>query len=402
MKTKIVAIVCLAMLAGACARSGSGDGLRIVPLEGDVVVVHGSAESLVTEPQELAVGDSIRTGPGGTAFVEFPGDLAVELAPSSELAIAGVDRSELADGQALFHAPDGMTVSSGPAEIEGVGNYFRVDRYIGALRLGMYSGTATIEGWDGRVRSLEEVGVSAGIVPEPPRFLDLDSDDRWDRRLLGGAIDLGAELGDIARGLASQLPPGAVPLERVLPKRFPARSAEPELRSFPAAEGLVAAMVALQAARADGRSPLQVLRDVLHLRDLGAEWSIVVARWQLLRSGVLAALSRITDVVAGILVPAVGSVGSPSASTASGGVGGTNGVTNGGTAGGSSSSPPSSGGNGSQPPPSGGGDPDPGEEPPDNPPPPPPPTCGSQVECAVQDVLDGASGPGGLDAPGIG
>src|SRR5918999_1638427 len=265
MKTKIVAIVCLAMLAGACARSGSGDGLRIVPLEGDVVVVHGSAESLVTEPQELAVGDSIRTGPGGTAFVEFPGDLAVELAPSSELAIAGVDRSELADGQALFHAPDGMTVSSGPAEIEGV-----------------------------------------------------------------------------------------------LPKRFPARSAEPELRSFPAAEGLVAAMVALQAARADGRSPLQVLRDVLHLRDLGAEWSIVVARWQLLRSGVLAALSRITDVVAGILVPAVGSVGSPSASTASGGVGGTNGVTNGGTAGGSSSSPPSSGGNGSQPPPSGGGDPDPG------------------------------------------
>jgi hypothetical protein len=400
MRTKIVAIVCLAMLAGACARSGSGDGLRIVPLGGDVFVVHGSAESLVTEPEELAVGDSIRTGPGGTAFVEFPGDKAVELAPSSELVIAAVDRSELADGRALFHAPDGMTVSSGPAEIEGVGDYFRVDRYIGALRLGVYSGTATIEGWDGRVRSLQEVGVSAGIVPEPPRFLDLDSRDRWDRRLLGDAIDLGDELGDIARGLASQLPPGTdvVPLERVLPKRFPARSAQPELRSFPVADGLVAAMVAIQAARADDRSPLQVLRDVLHLRELGAEWSIVVARWHLLRSGVLAALSRITDVVAGILVPAVGSVGSPSSSPAPGGSGGTTG----GTAGGSSSSPPSSGGTGSEPGPPGGGDPDPGEEPTGNPPPPPPPTCGSEVECAIQDVLDGASGPGGLDAPGIG
>jgi hypothetical protein len=400
MRTKIVAIVCLAMLAGACARSGSGGALRIVPLGGDVFVVHGSEESPVTEPQELSVGDSIRTGPGGMAFVEFPGDRAVELAPSTELAIPAADRSELAHGRALFHAPDGMTVASGPAQIEGTGEYFRVDRYVGALRLGVYSGSASIEGWDGRVPSLHQVGVSAGIVPEPPRPLDLDPRDRWDRRLLGDAMDLGDALTDIARGLASQLRPRAeaVPLESVLPQRFPARGAQSELRSVPVADGLVAAMVALQAARADDRSPLQVLRDVVRLRQLGAEWSIVVARWALLRSGVLAALSRITDVIASILVPSLGSVGSPSGSTASGGPGGVGGAA-GGSGGGSSSSPPSSGGTGSEPPPSGGGDPDPPEEPPVNPPP-PPPTCGSQIECAVEDVLDGA--PGGLDVPGVG
>ena len=402
MRTKIAAIICLAMLAGACARTGSGDGLRIVPLDGEVYVVRGSEESLVTDPQELAIGDSIRTGPGGMAFVEFPGKRTVELAPSSELAIAGADRSELPEGEALFQAPDGMTVASGAAEIEGAGGYFRVDRYVGALRLGVYSGSVTIEGWDGRVPSLHEVGVSAGIVPDPPRPLTLDPGDRWDRRLLGDAMALGAELTDIARGLASQLRPGvgAVPLERVLPQRFPARGAESELRSFPVADGLVAAMVALQAARADDRSPLQVLRDILRLRDLGAEWSIVVARWQLLGGGVLAALSRITDLVASILVPAVGSVGSPPGPTASGSTGGTTG----GSGGGTSSSPSSPGGTGTQPPPSGGGGPDPSEEPTGNPPPPPPPppTCGSQVECAVQDVLDGASGPGGLDVPGVG
>jgi hypothetical protein len=399
MRTRIAAIISLAMLAGACARTGSGDGLRLVPLDGEVYVVRGSEESLVTDPQELAIGDSIRTGPGGMALVEFPGKRTAELAPSSELAIAGADRSELPEGEALFQASDGMTVASGAAEIEGAGGYFRVERYVGALRLGVYSGSATIEGWDGRVPSLNEVAVSAGIVPDPPRPLDLDPGDRWDRRMLGEAMALGAELTDIARGLASQLPPsvGAVPVERVLPQRFPARGAESELRSFPVAQGLVAAMVALQAARADDRSPLQVLRDILNLRDLGAEWSIVVARWQLFGGGVLAALSRITDLVASILVPDVGSAVSPSGSTVPGGSGGTNG----GGAGGTSSSPSSPGGTGTEPPPSSGGDPDPGGDPPDNPPPPPPPpTCGSQIECAVEDVLDGA--PGGLDVPGVG
>jgi hypothetical protein len=39
MRTRIAAIVCLAMLAGACARTGSGDGLRIVPLDEGVVGV---------------------------------------------------------------------------------------------------------------------------------------------------------------------------------------------------------------------------------------------------------------------------------------------------------------------------------------------------------------------------
>jgi hypothetical protein len=417
MRPKVIPMVCLALLAGACASSGSGgDGPRVVPLEGEVLVVRGSDQSRVTEPEELAFGDSVRTGPDGWAFVELPGEQGVELAPASELGIGGADRMEVAKGHALFHAPDGMTVASGPAEMEAAGNYFRVDRYVGVLRLGVYSGSATVQGWDGRVDALEQVGVSAGIVPQAPEPLSLDPGDRWDGRLLGEAMDLGADLADIARGLETQVPPGADlgDVARYLPKRFPVRAAQPRLHSLSAAEGLVAAMVAFEAARADGRSPISVLRDVLALRELGAEWSIVVARWRLLQSGVLTALAAITDLVASILVPGVAPAGSTPSAKASATLGGSGG----GAVGGSTSGPGSSTGTAPQPDASGGGssgggggdtgggggdtggNEEPTEEPPPEEPPPPPPSCSSQLECTVQDVLDGPLGPGGLGGLG--
>jgi hypothetical protein len=393
MRRTAIPTLCMALLAGACARSGQGD-LRVVP-QGEVFVVSGSDESRIAEPQSLEVGDSVRTGPGGRAYVQFPGGRSVELAPASTLGISGPDAAELAQGRVLVHAPGGMGLTSGSAEILGEGEYFRLDRYVGALRVGVYEGSATIEGWDGRVSSLEEVGVSAGIVPEPPRPLVLDPADPWDGRLLGDAMQVGDRLADIVRGLDRQLQSGTRldAVTHVLPNDFPVRGSQRYLGRFPVAEALVAAMVAFEAARLDGLSTLSVLGDVARLRTADAAWSIVVARWNLVRDRVLSALARVIDLVAGLLVPGIASIGSDTGTASAGGPGPSAGQTG---------APLASGpGPGEPAPPPGSGDPDPpgGGSPP---PPPPPPGCGTPIECAVEDVLGGPDGPLGGNGPDLG
>jgi FecR protein len=387
--------LCVALLAGACAGSSGGGELRVVP-QGDVFVVHGSDESRITGPEGLAPGDTVRTGPDARAFVQFPDGQAVELAPTSTLGIGGPDSAELGQGKALVHAPSGMSLTSGSAEIRGEGEYFRLDRYVGALRIGVYEGSASVEGWDGRVSSLEEVGVSAGIVPQPPRPLALDPEDPWDGRILGDAMQVGDRLADIVRGLDRQLQSGTRldAVTHVLPGDFPIRGSQPYLERFRVAEALVAAMVAFQAARLDDLSTLSVLGQVARLRSAEASWAIVVARWNLVRDRVLSALAQVIDLVAGLLVPGIGSVGPDAASATAGGAGPTGGPAN---------APPSSGSGSDEPPPppGSGGDPEPPGGGP-TPPPPPPPECGSQLECAVEDVLGGPEGPLGGNVPDLG
>jgi hypothetical protein len=379
MRRTAIPTLCVALLAGACARSGGDGDLRVVP-QGEVFVVSDSDESRITEPESLEVGDSVRTGPQGRAYVQFPGGRWVELAQTSTLGIGGPDSAELAQGRVLVHAPGGMSLTSGSAEILGEGEYFRLDRYVGALRVGVYDGSATIEGWDGRVSSLEQVGVSAGIVPEPPGPLVLDPADPWDGRLLGDAMQVGDRLADIVRGLDRQLQSGTRldAVTHVLPNGFPVRGSQRYLESFPVAEALVAAMVASEAARLDGLSTMNVLGEVARLRRADAAWSIVVARWNLARDRVLSALARVIDLVAGLLVPGISAVGADTGAGPAGGAG---------PSGSQSGAPPASdpGSGGSPEPPGSGG----GPEPHGSTPPPPPPPCGTPVECAVDDVLDG-------------
>jgi hypothetical protein len=382
-KTRGVIILCLALLAGACARSAQGtDAMKVIPLSGgDVFLVDGEDETRIGEAEELTPGDAVRTSAEGRALVQLPDGQGIELAPSSLVRVADEARTELLDGRALLHAPTGVAVSSGPAQIYGSGGDFRVDRYVGALRLGVYTGSATVEGWDGEVRGLQEAGVSAGIVPEAPRPLQVDVNDRWDARFLGQAIDIGQRLAEIVGALTSQLPPGTEPESVIgaLPEAFPAQGASRELVGVSPAEGLVAAILAFQAARSDARSAIGILREIIDLRELGGSWVIVVATWQLVQER-LEALARLTDRVTQLLVPSVAPPGvgvtSSAGSSSSGGT--SSGSAPAGSTGSQTGSSDSGGGGdgGSD---GGGGTPE-------------PPSCGSELECTVEDVL-GTDGP---------
>jgi hypothetical protein len=325
--------------------------------------------------------------------VDLPLGQAVELAPESSLRVTGDDETELLTGQVLAGAPAGLTVSSGAAEVSGSGGFFRLDRYVGAMRLGVYSGSATVHGWDGRLTALKQVGVAAGIVPEAPVPLQVDPSDPWDVRRLRKAIQVGVSLDDLQRGLSAELQ-GADPetISRVLPQGLPSEDAKRYFQRVSLSEALVAAMVAIQAARRDALSSLDALREVVRLRELGASWIVVVAQWQLYTDAILNGLARITDLIARTLIPvvatggtdaAIGGATSTSTSTGDGsGTGGTGSQTDTGTGTGGDDN---TGGSGND-----GGDGDGGDQ----------PSCGSEVECAVEDVIGEAGGVG--DGLGIG
>jgi hypothetical protein len=395
-KRKSVSLLAVALLAGACARGGPGasDELRVIPLEGDVFVLDGEERTSIDEADELDLGAVVATGDSGRALVDLPLGQAVELAPESSLRVTGDDETELLTGQVLAGAPAGLTVSSGAAEVSGSGGFFRLDRYVGAMRLGVYSGSATVHGWDGRLTALKQVGVAAGIVPEAPVPLQVDPSDPWDVRRLRKAIQVGLSLDDLQRGLGAELQGGAdsETISRVLPQGIPAQDSKRYLDRVSPSEALVAAMVAIQAARLDALSSLDALREVVRLRELGASWIVVVAQWQLYTDAILNGLARITDLIARTLIPvvatggtdaAIGGATSTSTSTGDGsGTGGTGSQTDTGTGTGGDDN---TGGSGND-----GGDGDGGDQ----------PSCGSEVECAVEDVIGEAGGVG--DGLGIG
>jgi len=397
MKRKAVSLLAVALLAGACARGGPGasDELRVIPLEGDVFVLDGGEKTSIDEAEELGLGAVVATGESGRALVDLPLGQAVELAPKSSLRVTGGDETELLTGQVLAGAPAGLTVSSGAAEVSGSGGFFRLDRYVGAMRLGVYSGSATVNGWDGRLTALKQVGVAAGIVPEAPVPLQVDPSDPWDVRRLRQAIQVGLSLDGLQRGLGAELQGGADPdtISRVLPQGLPPKDSKRYLQRVSPSEALVAAMVAIQAARRDALSSLDALREVVRLRELGASWIVVVATWQLYTDAILDGLARITDLIARTLIPVVATggtdatIGGAATTTSSGGGSGTGspgsqtGTDTGGSTGGSDDGGGGGDGGGGD----GGGDPDP---------------CASEVECAVEDVIGEAGGVG--DGLGIG
>jgi hypothetical protein len=379
---KTIALVAVALLGAGCARSGpGGDDLTVVPLEGDVFLLDGDDRKSVERVEPVGPGAIVETGDEGRARVVLADGRAVELALRSALRVDSVSSTDLLKGKALIEAPSPVTVTSGAARISGSGA-FRIDRFVGALRVGVYAGGATVQGWDGRVASLEQVGVAAGIVPEAPLPLQVDPSDAWDARKLGDAIDLGLELEDLQRGLKPQLDADATPatLAGVLPAAFPSKGSEPHLRGVEPSEALVAAMLAIQAAREGDISTLRALQAVIGLRELGASWIIVVARWELYTRAILTALARVAGLIASQLVPVVATGGTDAGSAGPGPSGGT--TSGGTTTSGGSSSPPDGGtdpGDGGTDPGDGGTDPgDGGGD---------PPTCGSDVECAVEEVI---------------
>ncbi len=415
MRRLAAVILPVALAAGACADApGPGSGVpRVVPLSGDVRLVHDGEALLLEEGAQLSAGDRLLTETGGRAEVVLPGERRLELAPDAEFLLGEEDQPELLAGSALVRTGPGLSLGTGDARIEGRDTVFRVDRGF-STTVGVYRGAAFVPGSGLEpIPALREATlVAGGAIPRGPQPLSVRPDDPWDAELLGAAIDLGIDLSQLERGLARQLPGDAGPTITSVLDDFPKKLLSSVLREARPAESVVAAVLAQEGARLAGVSLGRALEDVVDLRLLGADWIIVVAEWRLASTEVLRELGRITGLIARAVAPPPAASGQAAAGGGGGGGGGTGGT----------SPTTSSGGTTTGGTKGGGGPADGGGQPPDNDggsdgggsagqaPPPDDQTdpgdsggCGDPVSCTIDDVVDGlGGGPGGPGSGGLG
>jgi hypothetical protein len=409
MRKVLACATLLSLAAGACAEGAGGDALavRAIPLGGRVVLFHGDDSSLLEEETNLEAGDRLVAADDGRALVRLPGGRSLELAPGADLGWTGPGGAEVRAGSVLARASSALTVSAAGADIEGSDAVFRVDREL-STRLAVYRGEATVVGSGvGAIPALRETTlVAGGAVPRGARPLSVSPNDPWDIKLLGAAIDIGLELDRLQRGLARQLPaqrPEAV--TEVLSEDFPRRILEDLLEEFQPAESVVAAVAAREAAALVEQSLVQVLRNVLDLRLLGADWTVVVAEWELTRSEILAQLNEVTDLIArfvahpAALQAASGGRGGPAGGDGSAGAGSTASTGDGSAEGGGSAG---DGGGGTTTGDDGGGTTTTGDggagtgTTSGTSPSPPPPGCANEIECTLEDVVGDLGGDLGL------
>ncbi|HEX2029817.1 MAG TPA: hypothetical protein VHL78_00240 [Actinomycetota bacterium] len=390
MKRVTMALVALATVVAACARSPSGapdDVARLVPLGGTVEVVRGTDALVATEAVTLSKGDVVRTGEEGAARLELPGEQSVELGADSVVEVDVGAALRLQRGRLLGVAGDGLQVVAGEDRVQARNAAFTVQRSFGT-RVGVYRGGVAVDGLGQPIPALRRLTILAGgNLPRGLEPLVVEPDDPWDDRFLGPAIDVGLGIDRLRRGLAAQLggrdgeDAVADLLERYY-DRAVVRSLLEQASRAELADLVVAARLAVEAAEDSGASSGSVLEDILALRGEGAQWIVIVAQWGVIGQGLLDALARLTGIIARAVAPPPSpgpgtspsdgpSSGGPTTGPGSGGGGDDDGGDGGGGGGGN-------GGNG------GGGDPDP-------PPPPPPPECDNAVECVVDDVLDGVA-----------
>jgi hypothetical protein len=398
---RTVAIVVAALAAAACVRTSAEgpEGLQIVPLGGEVMLVQGDDPVPVEEAEDVVPGDVVITGPGGRARLKLGLGRSVELAPRAAVEVGGLGLAEVVEGSVLARADDpGLSLRAGDAEIEGRGSVFRVDRSF-SVTLAVYRGEAALpDSGVSPVPALRQLTVVAGgSVPRGHQPLVVRPDDPWDALLLGPFIDLGLQLVDLQRGLGRQIPSDGGPqaVAEVLGQEFTSSTVRAVSDgSIPPAEAVVTAVVSEEAARVAGQSLLTALEQVIDLRLEGAHWIVVLARWGVVGAALIDHLSDLSGLISRFAAPPASgaSAGSGGGSDGGGGAagqgggagsgGGTGGSGGAGGSGGSGGSGDSGGSGGS------GGDDAGGQLPP-----PPQETCSDPVNCLVEDVVEELEDP---------
>ena len=390
---KRAATLLLILAAGACSRTPAPQAgeLRVIPLGGDVRILQDGESSILEEATTVDSGVGLVTGVDGRAQVELPGGSTVELAPQAKLEVNG-DEPHIAKGSALVHADSAITVNAGlDAEISASDSIFRIDSDV-SIELAVYRGAATVLGSGvPAIEDLEQVViVQGGGISRSPVPLRVRPNHPWDARILGDAIDLGLRLLGLERGLTRQLPTGqeVQAISQTLEPDFSPSEIKSAIADLgDAARVVVAAVLAGEVERLDGRPRDRILSEVVNLRTLGASWIVVVGKLGLSSAAtqVLASLGDVAGTIAKFFLPAPGPT-SPATSTDTGSGEGGPADDPDGDDGGSVDPPPEGndnnrGGNdGENGPPA-----PPPDEPDDNP---PAQECGNEVECAVDDIFN--------------
>jgi hypothetical protein len=328
-----IAVVLVVAATGCLGRGGGAaeGGFLAAELSGSILARFPSGEArALRKGDDVPAGTVLKTGPDGFVKLEGAEGQLVELQNDSQATLMEARRATLEFGRALGRAGEkqAFTIDSRGTVVRIAPNAAtRVERLLGALRVGVYRGSARVEllGRGVDVPGLREIVIAGGVPLErAPRPLTLSAQDRWDRMLLGDVLDFDRELTQFGAGFNSEF--GARPLA---PRFFLAfvelpslGFLRPELPTTEPAEVLVGVVFAQQlSTRAGGPAALPAFFDeLLGLRDQGASWGLIAKEknldLRLALQGVVDAIRRGTAPT-----PPPGSGGSGSGGSGSGGTG---------------------------------------------------------------------------------
>jgi hypothetical protein len=261
-------------LLSACSRGGVKAGTARITPHGVVQVAVGT-KPYTTLRKATTVRDGARVlVRSGTAEVHLP-RAEVDLRVGSEIRVG--QSSEVLAGDAL--ALGGMTVTSaGSTAI--VSGAARISRQF-AVTVASYTGWVDIRsaGTGATVPALRQVAIPslgqvAGVVP-----LQYRSNDKWDRRFLADAIDLGIELQSRSDGASAEFQ-GQGTTSGFYKLLYPQLADQPDFNASlidPArspGEHIVGAGIALAGSKGDFATRW---REVFAFRGQGAAWGLVAA-----------------------------------------------------------------------------------------------------------------------------
>jgi hypothetical protein len=295
----VLVLVALGIAPG-CSRRGLGQDEARLSGSGNVEASSPNrAWHEVTGGTTLHRGERVRVR-SGTARLQLSDDRSLELRGGSTLELDRVPR--LLAGDALATSPGTpLHVSVAGTDARVANGAARLQRGL-AVVIAAYQGEVQLDsaGRTLRVPALRQAVVTAaGLIPDRPAPLAYDALDAWDRRFLGDAIDLGAELVARSRGFTAQLSRGEGRTAGFYRQLVPALEREPDFtqkmvdESHSPGELLVGAAISTEGKR--GRFA-ERWSQVFQFRDDGAAWGLVALDQQVNRSplltGVDAAIGR--------------------------------------------------------------------------------------------------------------
>lgn len=307
----VVVLVCALALAGAVSVAGPEPRPRVasMALDGSARISGPDGRRLVSgDDHHLLAGDVVDLL-GGEALVRLPDGGSLELRALPEPGTARLALTEvptLLAGDALVVAPPGTPVAldAGGARFVITGGAGRVSRSTGTT-FAVYEGEAALSSGGrelhGGLAAFRQVVVPApgklplrssplsfGLVPDP-----------WDRRFLGGVIDLQAALERRSIGFTTSLRDDVAPdlsfFRTILPALLEEPAFDQELlegQRRPVGETLIGAAVALVG---NGGEFADRWREVFRAREQGMGWGVVARNQGASREALMATLDEAVD-----------------------------------------------------------------------------------------------------------
>jgi hypothetical protein len=290
--------VCLAMTATACTPSPVRTIGRVEVKQGRARLIRDRSSIDVRTSHALAPGDIIDIPSQGAAELRMSGGRVFEL-KGARVGIASERRLTITRGSLLSRTEEPVSVDAGPIRISSESSTFRIDEASGNSRLGAYEASGLVMSKGDRrlpVPRYWQATFPRGNGPPDARPISFSTEDPWDRELLADAIQIDSELGNLLRGLQTQLAAisSAAVLERLEDTGVKSESAA-NLSAVQTADLLTALVLAESWKESAPPDFSTRLSHVLVLRSVGASWGLIAQQLGVDRESFFTALRAAID-----------------------------------------------------------------------------------------------------------